>query len=178
MLIAVLENTARVGYGACIRKGGKCRVPGPMTVGPTATPHLICKCVTVRSLYVRRIFGTRSFPMGNGQNENGQKLTGQKTNLIGRKAESRRRCCKGHGTLTTILHSFNGSFSGTTEVSRYQKGKTSLDFTGARDSEFQWHQLGHMQVCTSLQTTTPATHHSVFYGPVALPAAQPTASKH
>jgi len=37
-------------------------------------------------------------------------------------------------------------------VSRYQKGKTSLDFTEARDSEWQWHQLGHMQVCTSLQT--------------------------
>ena len=35
-------------------------------------------------------------------------------------------------------------------VSRYQKGKTNLDFTG--DSEWQWHQLGHMQVCTSLQT--------------------------
>jgi len=28
---------------------------------------------------------------------------------------------------------FNGLFSGTTQVSRYQKGKTNLDFTGARD---------------------------------------------
>jgi len=37
-------------------------------------------------------------------------------------------------------------------VSRYQKGKTTLDFTEARDSEWQWHQLGHMQVCTLLQT--------------------------
>jgi len=26
-------------------------------------------------------------------------------------------------------------------VSRYQKGKTSLDFTEARDSDWQWHQL-------------------------------------
>jgi len=42
--------------------------------------------------------------------------------------------------------------SGTTRVSRYQKGKTNLDFTEARDSEWQWHQLGTMQVCTSLQT--------------------------
>jgi len=40
-------------------------------------------------------------------------------------------------------------------VSRYQKGKTNLDFTEARDSEWQWHQLGHMQVCTSLQTDNP-----------------------
>jgi len=37
-------------------------------------------------------------------------------------------------------------------VSRYQKGKTNLDFTEARDSEWQWHQLGHMQVCTLHQT--------------------------
>jgi len=49
-------------------------------------------------------------------------------------------------------------------VSQYQKGKTNLDFTEARDSEWQWHQLGHMQVCTSLQTDNHAsTHHSVFY---------------
>ena len=52
----------------------------------------------------------------------------------------------------THTHTFNGSFSGTTQVSRYQKGKTNLDITEARDSEWQWHQLGHMQVCTLLQT--------------------------
>jgi len=37
-------------------------------------------------------------------------------------------------------------------VSRYQKGKINLDFTEARDSEWQWNPLGHMQVCTLLQT--------------------------
>jgi len=42
-------------------------------------------------------------------------------------------------------------------VSKYQKGKTNLDFTGARDSERQWYQLGHMQVCTSLQTDNHAS---------------------
>ena len=78
----------------------------------------------------------------------------------------------------THTHPFNGPFSGTTQVTRYQKGKTNLDFTEARESEWQWHQLGHMQVSTSLQTTTPAPHRSVFYRPDALPAAQPTASKH
>ena len=75
-------------------------------------------------------------------------------------------------------HPFNGPFSGTTRVSRYQKGKTNLDFTEARDSQWQWHQLGHMQACTSLQThnhiSTPPLS---FYRPDALPAAQPTASK-
>jgi len=65
----------------------------------------------------------------------------------------------------THTHSFNGPFSGTTQVSQYQKGKTNLDFTEARDSEWQWHQLGHMQVCTLLQTDTmPALHHSVLTG--------------
>jgi len=42
-------------------------------------------------------------------------------------------------------------------VSQYQKGKTNLDFTEARDSEWQWHQLGHMQVCTSLHTDNHAS---------------------
>jgi len=43
-------------------------------------------------------------------------------------------------------------FSRTTRGCRYQKGKTNLDFTEARDSEWQWHQLGNMQVCTFFQT--------------------------
>jgi len=76
-------------------------------------------------------------------------------------------------------HSFNGTFSGTTQVSRYQKGKTNVDFTGARNSEWQWHQLGRMQVCTSHQTDNHASTPPLsFYRPDALPAAQPTASKH
>jgi len=41
-------------------------------------------------------------------------------------------------------------------VSRYQTGKTNLDFTGARDSEWQWYPLDHMQVCTSLQADNHA----------------------
>ena len=41
-----------------------------------------------------------------------------------------------------ITHPFNGPLPGITRVSRYQKGKTNLDFTEARDSEWQWHQLG------------------------------------
>ena len=47
---------------------------------------------------------------------------------------------------STHTHPFNGPLSRTTQVSPYQKGKTNLDFTEARDSEWQWHQLGHMQV--------------------------------
>jgi len=80
---------------------------------------------------------------------------------------------------STHTHPFNGPFSGTTQVSQYQKGKTDLDFTEARDSEWQWYQLGHMQVRTLLQTDNQAsTPPLFFYRPDALPAAQPTASKH
>jgi len=57
----------------------------------------------------------------------------------------------------TNEHPFNGRFSATTRVSQYQKGKTNPDFTEARDSEWQWHQLGHMQVCISLQTANHAS---------------------
>jgi len=46
-------------------------------------------------------------------------------------------------------------FSETTRVNQYQKGKTNLDFTEARDSE--WHQLGHIQICPSCQTDNHAS---------------------
>jgi len=45
-------------------------------------------------------------------------------------------------------HTFNDHFSGITQVSQYLKGKTYLDFSEARDGEWQWHQLGYMQVRT------------------------------
>ena len=45
----------------------------------------------------------------------------------------------------THTHPFNGHLSGTTHVSQYQKSKTNLDSTGATDSDWQWHQLGHMR---------------------------------
>ena len=59
--------------------------------------------------------------------------------------------------IYTHTHPFNCPFSRTTRVSRYQKGKTNLDFTEARDNEWQWRQLGHMQVCTSLHTDNHAS---------------------
>jgi len=42
---------------------------------------------------------------------------------------------KSRSITHTHTHLFNGPFSGTTRVGRYQKGKTNLDFTEARDSE-------------------------------------------
>jgi len=60
-------------------------------------------------------------------------------------------------------------------VGRYQKGKTNLDFTEARDSEWQWHQLGHMQVCTALQTDKHASTSPVFLQ-AGCPSCRPTNS--
>jgi len=55
--------------------------------------------------------------------------------------------------------------SGTTRVSRYQEGKTNLDFTEATDSEWQWHQLGTSKSAPrSRQITMPTPHHYFFTG--------------
>jgi len=73
-------------------------------------------------------------------------------------------------------HPFNGPLSGTTQVSWYQKGKTNLDFTEARDSEWQWHQLGHIQVCTSLQTNNHASTPPLRFLQAGCPSCRPTNS--
>ena len=74
----------------------------------------------------------------------------------------------------THTHPFNGPLSGTTRVRWYQKGKTNLDFTGARDSEWQWHHLGHMQVCTSLQTDNHASTPPLSFLQAGCPSCRPT----
>jgi len=58
-------------------------------------------------------------------------------------------------------------------VSHYQKGQANLDFTEARDSEWQWHQLSHMQVCTLHQTKTMPVSHPVILQ-ARCPSCQPT----
>ena len=70
----------------------------------------------------------------------------------------------------------NGHLSWTTQVSLYQKGKTNLDLTEARDSEWQWHQLDHMQVCTShrlchVVTPGPLVHINALHAGDANPIA-------
>jgi len=61
-------------------------------------------------------------------------------------------------------------------VSRYQKGKTNPDFTEARDSEWQWHQLGHMQVCTLLQTDNHTSPPPLSFLQAGCPFCRPTNS--
>jgi len=62
-------------------------------------------------------------------------------------------------------------------MSQYQKGKTNLDFTEVRDSEWQWHQMGHMQVCTSLQTDNPTAQFFTCRMPFLLPNQQHQSTK-
>jgi len=82
-----------------------------------------------------------------------------------------------YATMMTMLphithtHPFNFPLSGSTQVSQYQNSKTNQQET-VSGSGISW------AVCKSAprsrQVTKPAPHHSVFYRPDALPAAQPT----
>jgi len=71
------------------------------------------------------------------------------------------------------------TLSGTTQVNRYHKGKTNLDLM---EQEIVSGNGISWAICKSAlrprQVTMPASHHSVFYRPDALPATQPTAAKH
>jgi len=49
-------------------------------------------------------------------------------------------------------------------------------FTEARDGEWQWHQLGHMQVCTSLQTHNHASTPPLSFLQAGCPSCRPTNS--
>ena len=66
---------------------------------------------------------------------------------VGRRHAGRQQHVQ-HVDLVCRLHAHTRSsvFSTTTRVSRYQKGKTNLDFTEARDSEWQWHQLASLHL--------------------------------
>jgi len=80
------------------------------------------------------------------------------------------------GSQAEHTHPFNGPLSRTTRVNWYQKVKTNLDFTEARDSEWQWHQLGYMQVCTSLQTDNHASTPPLSFLQAGWPSCRPTNS--
>jgi len=85
-------------------------------------------------------------------------------------------CIMLQSTSYTHIHPFNGPLSGTTRVSRYQKGKTSLDFTESKDSEWHWYQQGHMQVCTSLHPDNHASTSSLGFLLAGCPSCRPTNS--
>jgi len=75
-------------------------------------------------------------------------------------------------------HLFNGLLFRTTRVSWYQKGKPVwilLKQETVSGSGISWAIYKSAPCCR--QITTPTPHHSVYYRPDALPAAQPTALK-
>ena len=81
--------------------------------------------------------------------------------------------------LHPYIHLFNSSFPGLPGWASTRKVKTiwilhcQMTVSGSGIS-----LAVHKSAPSSRQITTPAPHHSVFYRPDALPAAQPTASKH
>ena len=84
-----------------------------------------------------------------------------------------------HTHTHTHTHTFNGPFLGLPRWAGTRKVKPIwilLKQQTVSGSGFSW------AICKSaprsIQITMPATHHSFFYRPDALPAAQPTASKH
>ena len=67
-------------------------------------------------------------------------------------------------------------FPGLPRSAGTRKVKTNLDFTEARDSEWQWHQLGRMQVCTSLQTDNHASTPTLSFIQAGCSSCRPTNS--
>jgi len=74
-----------------------------------------------------------------------------------------------HTHLTALCPGLPG-WAGTRKV------KINLDFTEVRDSEWQWHQLDHMQVCTSLQTDNRANNPPLSFLQARCPSCRPTNS--
>ena len=73
--------------------------------------------------------------------------------------------------LLLLLHPFNGLFSRITWVSRYQKGKTSLDLHEARHDGVWGYSGISWTICKqsaprSRLITIPKPHHSIFTGPM------------
>jgi len=75
-----------------------------------------------------------------------------------------------HYTRLTALFPVLPGWAGTRKV------KTNLDFTKARDSEWHWHQLGHMQVCTLLQADNHASTPPLSFLQARCPSCHPTNS--
>jgi len=82
-------------------------------------------------------------------------------------------------THTTILRPF-WILSETTRMSRHQNAETSKvnqsGFTGARDSEWLWHQLHHMQMYTLPQSDDHTSTLPLSFLQAGCPSCRPTNS--
>ena len=70
--------------------------------------------------------------------------------------------CRSSHTHTIILRP-SWISSGTTRLSWHHEGKIQSGFTGARYSEWQWHHLGHMHICTLTQSHNHASIPSLSF---------------
>jgi len=61
-------------------------------------------------------------------------------------------------------------------VGRYQKGKTNLDFTEARDSEWRWHQLGICKSAPRFRQNNHASTSPLSFLQAGCPSCRPTNS--
>ena len=117
-----------VGVLVCMASAGPCKQSAPRS-------RQITTATSCRSIFTSRML----FLMPNRQCQSTEG-TGKLYHLLNLNvmlpSVRALKCCSNKHTHTP----FNGPFSGTTRVGRYQKGKTSLDFTETRDSEWQWHQ--------------------------------------
>ena len=88
-----------------------------------------------------------------------------------------------HPMLCTVMqpnnHTYthvNGPFSRTTLVSQYLRDKTSLNFTDAGNSEWQWHQLGHYASLHLALDRYTCQHPTTQFLQVGRPSCHPTDS--
>ena len=79
--------------------------------------------------------------------------------------------------LSNVTHTHSAALClGLPRWAGTRKVKTNLDFTEARDSDWQWHQLGHMQICTSLQTDNHTSTPPLSFLQAGCPSCRPTNS--
>ena len=74
----------------------------------------------------------------------------------------------------TYLTRLMAIFPGLPGSASTRKVKTNLDFTEATD--YEWHQLGRMQVCTTLQTDNHASTPPLSFVQAGCPSFRPTNS--
>jgi len=137
----------------------------PTRGGNDTAPHQPGQVCTECAKLIRELTSNRQLPAQHGQTEM------IATNMR-RPAHQQVQFTAGAmpWLTTTLLHPFNGLFSWTTWVSRYQKGNTSLDFNEARDdgvwggSGISWTICKQNANNRSRQIATTTPHHSIFTG--------------
>jgi len=78
--------------------------------------------------------------------------------------------------VLSLSQHFNGHFSGGPGLAGMRMSPCSLDFIGAKDDGGD--KWSYKTCKAPVKLSPPANRHPAFYGPDALPVAQPTVSEH